>query len=51
MANLRCDKCGGSTDHFGSWDTPIKILCKECSIKSHNNQLEPNSLIGLTLLK
>lgn len=31
MALLRCDKCGGSTNHFGSWDTPIRILCEECS--------------------
>lgn len=32
MAHLRCDKCGSSdTNAFGSWDTPIKILCKKCS--------------------
>ncbi len=31
MANLRCDSCGGSTDHYGSWDTPFKILCDKCT--------------------
>lgn len=30
MAHLRCDKCGGPTNSFGSWDTPIKILCGKC---------------------
>jgi len=30
MAHLRCDKCGGSTNTFGSWDTPIKVVCKKC---------------------
>ena len=30
MANLRCDECGGSTNAYGSWDTPIKILCEKC---------------------
>jgi len=43
MAYLPCDKCGALTDHMGSWDTPIRILCKECSIKSRNNQLDINS--------
>jgi hypothetical protein len=32
MAHLRCDECGSSdTNAFGSWDTPIKILCVKCS--------------------
>ena len=31
MANLRCDNCGGPTNHFGSWDTPFIILCSKCS--------------------
>lgn len=31
MAYLLCDKCGKITTHQGSWDTPIKILCKNCS--------------------
>jgi hypothetical protein len=32
MAHLRCDECGSSdTNAFGSWNTPIKILCKKCS--------------------
>ena len=31
MAYLRCDECGASTTHQGSWDTPIKILCAKCS--------------------
>lgn len=31
MAYLRCDKCGGPTNAFGSWDTPITIICSECS--------------------
>jgi len=33
MALLPCDKCGKSTNTFGSWDTPITILCEECSKK------------------
>lgn len=33
MAYLRCDKCKGSTNIFGSWNTPIKILCKKCCDK------------------
>jgi len=28
---LRCDRCGASTNTQGSWDTPITILCEECS--------------------
>jgi hypothetical protein len=31
MAYLQCDKCGKSTNTQGSWDTPITILCEECS--------------------
>jgi hypothetical protein len=39
MANLRCDECGSSdTNTFGSWDTPIKVLCKNCSKKKNNKQ-------------
>ena len=39
MAYLRCDECGSSdTNAFGSWDTPIKILCKKCSEKKKNEQ-------------
>lgn len=39
MAHLRCDECGSSdTNAFGSWDTPIKILCKKCSENKNNNQ-------------
>jgi ribosomal protein L37E len=34
MAHLKCDKCGsGDTNAFGSWNTPIKILCKKCGNK------------------
>lgn len=33
MAQLYCDKCGKLTNTFGSWDTPFKILCIECSRK------------------
>jgi len=33
MAYLQCDKCGKSTSTQGSWDTPITILCEECSNK------------------
>lgn len=33
FAWLRCDKCGASTNTQGSWDTPITILCEECSKK------------------
>ena len=39
MALLRCDECGSSdTNAFGSWDTPIKILCKKCSDKKKEYQ-------------
>jgi len=43
MAHLRCDECGSSdTNAFGSWDTPIKILCKKCSdIKRDKTIKEP----------
>lgn len=33
FAWLRCDNCGASTNTQGSWDTPIKILCENCSKK------------------
>jgi len=33
MAQLYRDECGRLTNVFGSWDTPIKILCKICSDK------------------
>lgn len=36
MALLRCDKCGSNdTNTFGSWDTPIKILCGKCTKKKY----------------
>jgi len=39
MALLRCDECGSSdTNAYGSWDTPIKILCKNAVIKRINKQ-------------
>jgi hypothetical protein len=31
MAYLPCDECGKITTHQGSWDTPIRILCKKCT--------------------
>lgn len=31
MALLPCDKCGGTTNTFGSWDTQIIVLCENCS--------------------
>ena len=40
MDHLRCDECGGSTDSFGSWDTPIKILCSKCSDKKTNSNFK-----------
>lgn len=40
MAYLRCDKCGAGTNHQGSWNTPITILCEKCSKKL--NQLNSN---------
>jgi hypothetical protein len=33
MACLRCDKCGGPTNSFGSWDTEITVLCEKCNEK------------------
>ena len=39
MANLRCDECGGSTNSFGSWSTPVKILCETCSEKNKIEKL------------
>ena len=33
MASLPCDICGKKGVAFGSWDTPFKIVCKECSEK------------------
>jgi len=40
MAHLKCDECGSSdTNAFGSWDTPIKILCKKCSEKKNRGKI------------
>lgn len=33
FAWLRCDECGASTNTYGSWDTPIKIVCEKCAKK------------------
>ena len=49
MAFLRCDECGASTSHQGSWDTPIRILCERCSKKNNekhvvNAQRESNNV-------
>lgn len=41
MAHLKCDECGSSdTNTFGSWDTPIKILCKKCSDKKRDKTVK-----------
>lgn len=41
MAHLRCDECKSSdTNAFGSWDTPIKILCKNCSDKKRDKTIK-----------
>ena len=41
MAHLKCDECGSSdTNSFGSWDTPIKILCAKCSDKKRTKTME-----------
>lgn len=37
FAWLRCDKCGASTNTFGSWDTPVTILCEKCANDRHNS--------------
>jgi len=36
MAWLACDVCGKKMDAQGSWDTPFKIICKECINKLKN---------------
>jgi len=33
MAWLPCDICGKHGVAQGSWDTPFKIVCKECANK------------------
>jgi len=33
MASLPCDKCGKPNIAYGSWDTPITIICSECKEK------------------
>lgn len=34
MALLRCGKCGSSdTNTYGSWSSPVKILCSKCAEK------------------
>lgn len=40
MAHLMCDECGGSTNTFGSWDTPTKILCKKCNDKRKKKECD-----------
>ncbi|MFW5847296.1 MAG: hypothetical protein ACOCVF_00055 [bacterium] len=41
MALLRCDECGSNdTNCFGSWDTPIKIICKNCAEKKNIKTVE-----------
>ena len=37
MASLPCDKCGKPNCAYGSWDTPITILCEDCG-KNINNE-------------
>lgn len=40
MAYLPCDNCGsGDTNAFGSWNTPIKILCGKCSKESTGSKV------------
>jgi len=26
-----CDECGRPTGYYGSWDAPIRIICKDCA--------------------
>lgn len=41
MAHLRCDECGsGDTNAFGSWGTPITILCKKCNDKKKDKTIK-----------
>lgn len=45
MAFLRCDNCGSSdTNAFGSWDTPITILCKKCSEENYRIRVDRRKL-------
>lgn len=47
MAHLRCDECGSSdTNAFGSWNTPIKILCKKCSDKKIKKPIEESPKVN-----
>ena len=40
MALLRCDECGSSdTNAYGSWGTPVKILCAKCAEKRRTGKV------------
>lgn len=42
MAHLPCDNCGGATNTFGSWDTPIKIICEKCAPVKQQTKIDCN---------
>lgn len=40
MALLICDECGSSdTNTYGSWSTPVKILCVKCAEKRRTGKV------------
>ena len=40
MALLRCDECGSSdTNTYGSWSSPVKILCGKCAEKRRTGKV------------
>jgi hypothetical protein len=51
MAYLPCDNCGEISNHQGSWDTIIKILCNKCSKFMEERNIERNNLIVLNRIK
>jgi len=48
MANLRCDECGGGTNSYGSWDTPVKIICEKCN---KENEMEKRQDLVIVLFE
>lgn len=40
MAHLPCDRCGGPSGTFGSWDCPMTIVCGKCQEKEKREKEE-----------
>lgn len=48
MARLRCDKCGGPTNTFGSWDCPMTIICGKCQDKMETEKKRKEKMLEIS---